>query len=189
MYENQQRYMAVALANKLNVASTGTASVQIKFGTVYNMADPNTPVKKILWGSLYLTDDTFEKSLDTLSKVFGFNSTDISEINNNTELFSGVEVILVTDMDEYNGQVREKVKFINSPNGGVGKKLDDIASSELSIKLENKLKAYYMRNKIEAGTQTRKPPTPQRGNQFQSSFNGYSGNDDAPPPNDDDLPF
>ena len=174
-YENQKKYMAVAVANKLDIASTGTASVQIRFQTKYDLSNPHVEDVKTLWGSLYLSENTFERSMGVLSEVFGFTSDDISEINNDNHLFEGIEAVLVTDFEEYNGEMREKVKFINSTSGGVGKKIEDTEAIRLSNELRNKIKAFHMKN----GTKTAPQPARQTAPAY-SPAPAQEGEDDLP---------
>jgi len=187
MYENQQRYMAIAIANKLHIAETGTPSVQIKFGLMYNMSNPNVSYNRIIWASLYLSDNCFEKTMDTLTNIFGFSSENIQDINDNPSLFEGINAILVTDFETYNGKKYEKVKFINHPNGGAGKPLDDIAAGQLNNDLRNKLKAYYMKNK----TGNKSAPQPQRSTlpPVRNAGMPEQGQAQTNDPNDEDLPF
>lgn len=184
MYENQERYMAIAVANKLHVADTGTPSVQIKFQTLYNMKDQSQPITKTLWGSLYLSDSCFERSMETLSEVFGFKSDDIQEINNNTTLFAGIEAVIVTDQEEYNGECREKIKFINHPAGGAGKKLEDSEAARLSAELRNKIKAFHMKSQGK-GSQPSKREIPPARRQAQAPVQQQA----QPQFQEDDLPF
>lgn len=188
--------MAIALANKLNVnENTGAVSVQIKFGLTECLTNPNVSVQgKTMWGYLYLTDYTYERTLETLSNVFGFNSEDIREINDNPYLFEGINVILVTDIEEYEGKTYEKVKFINHPNGGAGKPLDDIEASKVNDMLKGKIRAFHQRNKQNGQSgqpvKTSIPPVRNSNRQnSQSSGNNYNSNNNSPPYNDDDLPF
>ena len=189
-YENQKKYMAVAVCNKLNVANTGTPSVQIKFQTQYDIVNPNQPVEKVLWGSLYLSDATFDRSMEVLSDVFGFTSENIQEINDNTSLFEGVQAIVVTDFEEYQGEMKEKIKFINHPAGGAGKKMEDSEAAQLSMALRNKIKAFHMKNKSNGGSS---PALQQRPVQQQRPAPQYKPvgtvQQNNTPEDDSDLPF
>lgn len=186
MYESQRRFMAVCVGNRLKIAETGTPSVNLKFLTLYDMANPTEQVNVTLFADLFLTENSFERSVETLEKVFGFTGDDLQEINNNTELFANIEAVLVVDEEEYNGKIYTKVKFINHPSGGFGKKLEDSEAQRLGAQLRNKLKAYHMKNK----TGVAAPAPVKRDKPLPASNTNSRSNFEEPPPfNDNDLPF
>lgn len=208
-YENQERFMAVAIGNRLALFDTGTPAVQIKFGIVHSMSNPDITQtvlgERTLWWTGFLSENTYERTLEILAEVFGYDGsvTDISEINNNTELFANIQAIIVTEPEEYNGHSRSKIKFVNHPDRGGVKPLDEIEATRISKELSNKLKAFSMKNKGQTGQPSRSSVPPARNvqqNSRQSSGNGYRQNNPpsgngvnstgTPPPyNDDDLPF
>ena len=118
MHEPRERFkfMAVCQENCLAESSTQkTPSIQMSFQTTSQIVPGQEPIPtdRHFRADLWLTDATFARSIETLQKVFGWNGTDLQELADNRTLFTGKRVILVCEEEEYEGERRMKVCFIN----------------------------------------------------------------------------
>lgn len=92
--------------------------------------------KEILWYG-YLTDAAFDRTIQTLAEVFGFDG-DLDGLQNGTVSFAGQECRIVTDFEEYKGESRLKVKWLNSAGGG---QLDEATAKPILDRLRSRAKA------------------------------------------------
>jgi hypothetical protein len=160
------KYRAVVTSHALAKSSnTGTPSIKVTFLTKYNVENPSIPIQKTMYGDLWLTDATIERTMHTLTKTFAWKGNRLKQLNDNPSLLAGAECVLVVENENYNGNDIPKVKFVND----LQKRLEDDEAEEIDNMLEAKLAAY--KNK---SPKVGNNPAPQ----------------DAPPPiTDDDMPF
>jgi hypothetical protein len=172
--ETDVKYRAVVQSHALAKSSNnGTPSVKVVFLTKFDVSNPAVPVSKIFIADLWLTPNCFEKTMHTLTKTFGWQGTNIQEINNNNVLLAGAQCVLVTADEEYEGKVRTKVKFVND----IQKKMDEDEAAELADSLAAQVAAYKAKSpKVNSN------PNPEAATEAPPS-------DDAPPIGDSDLPF
>ena len=150
--------------------NTHTPSIKFALKATYDL-DAQQPVD---YADLWLSDKAIENTCKTLRDI-GFNSDNMQDLND-SGVMVGVEVEITTEDDEYNGQVREKVKFMNAAGSyarrGV-KPMDSTQAKKLAAKYNSALK----------NAQKRAPqhqPSPDQ-------FGATQGN--GAPEGDDDLPF
>ena len=153
--------------------NTHTPSIKFSLKATYDL-DAQQPVDKTFYADLWLSDKAIENTCRTLREI-GFNSDNMQDLND-SGVMVGVEVEITTEDDEYNGQVREKVKFMNAAGSyarrGV-KPMDSNQAKKLAAKYNSALK----------NAQKRAPqhqPSPDQ-------YGATQGND--APSGDDDLPF
>lgn len=91
----------------------GTPSLQLQCRTKYNIEDPNTPAEFTVFAQLWLTYAAMKNTLKTLQRCFNWQPGDTSELDQ--QLFRGTEVDLVLEEEEYEGETKTKVKFVNKP--------------------------------------------------------------------------
>jgi len=72
---------------------------------------------KKMYHNLWLTDGAWEYTNNTLTEVFGWDAIDIEKFSAN-----GRECQVVVEPSEYDGKVRDKIKFINKSGGMSGVK-------------------------------------------------------------------
>jgi len=109
------KFLAVCTENCLAESSNNhTPSVQFMFDLTAELVpgEAPRPVSNSMRADLWLTDAAFERTMKTLAQVFAWNGANIEELNDRS-LFSGKKVILVCEEEEYNGEKRMKVVFIN----------------------------------------------------------------------------
>lgn len=141
-----RRYKAVCLGNSLKESKEkGTPSVCLSFQTEFEYGDPETPLKKRFFADLWLTEKTFDRTMDTLTNVLGWSGNDLFELNVDTLKLAGVECDITTGEETYNNQVREKVKFINPIKSVIS--LDEMAAANLTQKMQAKIELYRQKNR------------------------------------------
>lgn len=105
---------ATVIGNSLSKAKKkGTPSVVLKFQTHYDVLHPEQPYETILVTNLWLTYKTVDRTLKTLKDIFGWEGDRITELNE--PVFRGKEVNLVCEWEEWEGEQRLNVIFINKP--------------------------------------------------------------------------
>ena len=152
--------------------NTHTPSIKFALKATYDL-DAQQPVDKTFYADLWLSDKAIENTCKTLRDI-GFNSDNMQDLND-SGVMVGVEVEITTEDDEYNGQVREKVKFMNA-SGSFAKRgvkpMDSNQAKALAAKYNMALK-----NAQKKGAPAQAKPK-----------NGtVDANDYASP--DEDLPF
>lgn len=128
-----------------------------------------------MYTDLWLSAACFERSMHTLTKVFGWKGEIFEELNDFPTLLAGAECVLVVEDEEYNGKITSKVKFVNA----VQKQLDKDRAKSLSEKLAGQLRAY----------KTKSPGVKQTPMPGEDTGESLPNNEDVPPLTDDDLPF
>ena len=72
--------------------------------------------KKAVWFG-YLTDASVEFTIRALAKAFGFNG-DLEALQKGTTNFSGIECQVVAEFEEWEGEKRLRIKYINPISSG-----------------------------------------------------------------------
>ena len=130
------------------IGEKNTPAVNFTFETIENVQTKEPEVKTV-YCPLWLTDNkkAWEITMDTLTKVIGWNGDDLSDLNGTGD-FVGKEVWLVLDEEEYNGKIQTKVKFINRVGGQTQKPFDPEKAKSLSEKLKGKVLAYRQNSPV-----------------------------------------
>lgn len=118
--ESEGRFDAKVTAADLGETDNGKPFVNFTFETS----------EGIIWGNLYLSEAAIDRSLKTLAEVFAFNG-DFADMDQ----FVGKDCSIVTEAEEYNGETRIKVKWINAKGGP---KLDPASRASLAERLNAK---------------------------------------------------
>lgn len=104
------KYRARAVEWGIGEAGTGTMQV----GVVFELLDFE-PVEYITWYG-FLSDRALEYTLKDL-RTLGWQGADITELDNNGGGLDQREVQITVVHEEYNGQIKAKVRWINSAGG------------------------------------------------------------------------
>jgi hypothetical protein len=118
MNSQKERFRFIATCQENCLAESSdkrTPSIQLSFiasSMILPGQDP-VPVDRNFKADLWLTDATLDRSLETVGKVFGWYGDDLEELNHNRTLFAGKKAMLVCEEEEYNGEKRMKVCFVN----------------------------------------------------------------------------
>lgn len=75
-------------------------------------------VGRTITHSAWLTAKAFDKTIETLLKVFPNWSGDLSRLAANDGDFDGLNCEIVAEPEEYEGKTRIKVKWLNAVGGG-----------------------------------------------------------------------
>lgn len=105
------RYKARALDMQLGL----TAANKEQVGVEFEITDPDHAGIRLTWYG-YFTDKTAERTLQSL-RFCGWKSDDLTDSTG----ISDNEVELVIEAEEYNGQKRPKIQWVNKL-GGIGMK-------------------------------------------------------------------
>jgi hypothetical protein len=140
-----RRYKAICTGNALAESKEKkTPSVRLSLQTQFDYNDPEVPCVKTFQTDLWLSDSAFERTLDTLTNVFGWDGENVYELNVDTSMFASIECDITTVEEEYNGRVYEKVKFVNKVNAV--RPMDEMAAIDLNQKMSAKLALYRQKN-------------------------------------------
>jgi hypothetical protein len=141
--------------------------------------------RRITWRG-WLTAGAFDYTIKALSKAFGWDG-DMEAIRDNPEFFSLSDCQIVTESETYNGELRVKVKWLNSAHGG-GKKIDAGKLDSILSTLGRKAKAVAKAALSEEGAPVSPMPKVRQQPHHEAKGNGYQ-----PQPvnleDEDDLPF
>lgn len=125
--------------------------------------------KEIVWRG-YLSEKAKPRTVESLIKAFDWNG-DWDDLDS----FSGIEVIIVTDEEEYNGETRIKAKWLNS--------LNNKAKAEVADRLLARMKA----------EDSGQPAPAPKANSKQADAKAKAMSSQAKPQSeeleDDDIPF
>ena len=113
--------------------------------------------KEIVWRG-YVTPNAFENTIKTLTKAFGWDGDIEALTAEKSDPFSGKEVQVVCEEEEYEGQTRIKVRWLNAVGGGAVK-LDKEKLANLA-KLAKKAKAIAAQVKAESDDEEVWAPAP-----------------------------
>mgnify|MGYP001565882416 CR=1 FL=1 len=97
----------------ISVGENKTPSLNFQFKVVKNL-DTGEPVDETIYSAQWLTDKCYQRTFEMLTKVFGWEGTDVFTDFN----ADGKECQLVIEAEEYNGTMYPKVKWINAIGGG-----------------------------------------------------------------------
>jgi hypothetical protein len=145
-------YRAITINNTIAESEKKkTPSVKLQFYTQFEHSLPSVSIMKKFSMDLWLSDKCFDRTMEVLNNVFGWQGDDVSELNYRNDLLAGTEVDLVTGIEEYKtpeGEVKrfEKVKFVNNPNNAYAKQLEEEVLSPIASALRGKVIAYRQKN-------------------------------------------
>lgn len=109
-------YRAVVLSNTLQHSKDkGTPSVKVKCQTRYDVTNPGIAIDYKIYGDLWLTFKTVERTLKTLEEVFGWKGKLIEDFNE--PILAGKECEIVVEEDFYNEKPTFNIKFFNRVGG------------------------------------------------------------------------
>lgn len=139
----------------------------------------------------HFTDKTAERTIESL-QIAGWQGDDLSDLAGQPgSQMLPAEVSLTVEGEEYDGQWRPKVQWVNRPGGGKFKFKNEISGADLkafSAQMRNTVKAVRA-----AGGAPRKPSGSGGGSSRNSGYSGRANSprdrNDIPPPSDNDIPF
>lgn len=171
-------YKATIIGNGLAESKEKkTPSIHLQLKAEFNL-ETKESVDKTLYADLWLSDKAKDNTVKTLRDI-GFEGTSIAELN--TPCLVGYEVEITTYDEEYKGQMREKVNFVNAVGSyekrGV-KPLDDSITRSLSARYDSLFRNTKATNKPSIN---KSATAPQVAPTAPTSF----GNDNP----DEDLPW
>lgn len=127
-------------------------------------------VEKQFIADMWIGDRTVERTMKTLREI-GWEGMSFAELNNPYTL-EGTEIEISTAMEEYNGQMFEKVKFVNKKGSFENRGLKP-CSEEVARNI-----AHRYDSVLRGGKVTKSRPNPPPGPKYGVEGEG-----------DDDLPF
>lgn len=172
-------YHAKVVSNVLSLSrNTGTPSVEIQVRTTHDVQTGEV-YETTMTGNLWLTDNATERSMETLSHVFGWSGRSLQDLN--APCLCGIECEIVVEDELYNGRTVRKIKYFNRPGEGGGRNLtplDESAARSVASRFDAALRAFQAKG----GAPTRHPPR----QPTQSQYGGHESQHPTPP---DDLPY
>jgi len=184
----------LAVLRAAQFSETRKGDEQIVLG--FEIVDPSRPDEQGMHISYFggFGENSIDFTVDAL-RACGWKGDDVSEVPALAE--SGqlaTEVRLKIEHETYEGKLRARVKFVNRVGGGAKIKLeralDDDRVRRFAASMKSRIRAAGRDNssgqqqRTSGGGQSR----PSGGGRPAPS--GRGGNNwDAPPPNDDDIPF
>ncbi|MBE2178892.1 MAG: hypothetical protein IAE97_00265 [Chthoniobacterales bacterium] len=105
--------------------------------------------KEIVWQG-WLTDAAFDRTVETLCKVFGWDG-DMFALTDGQYTFDGLECEIVAESETYQGKPRIKVAWLNQLGGGGGKAMEGDKLKGLLDRLGRKSMAIAKRVRTEPG--------------------------------------
>lgn len=84
----------------------------------------------------WLSDKAFEATIKNLVEVFGWNG-DLDSLHKG-QGFTGMQCRIVTEMEEYEGKMQYRVKWLNHVDGGGGAAIDPAKASAIIGALQRK---------------------------------------------------
>lgn len=125
--------------------------------------------KEIVWRG-YLSEKAKPRTVESLIRAFDWDG-DWDDLDS----FAGIEVIIVTEEEEYNGETRIKAKWLNS--------LTNKAKQEVADRLLARMKAE------DAGHSTSAPKTPSKAESAKAKAMSSKATPKDEELEDDDIPF
>ena len=104
-----------------------TPSVRLQLKTI-NSLDTNEPCERQFITDLWLSDNAVERTVKTLREL-GFQGDSMFELNF-PDTMAGLMCEISTEMQEYNGQTSEKVRFVNKPGSYANRGLKAIGDDD-----------------------------------------------------------
>ena len=136
------------------------------------------PGEQITWFGFF-TEKTEERTLDSL-RYMGWTGNDISDLSEISHPDTAKDVQIVVEAEEYNGEWRPKVQWVNKIGSGAALKnqMDASQMRAFAARLKGKAAAHAQRMGVAAGAKPapRQAPRP-------------APVDEPPPHDDDDVPF
>lgn len=164
---NKRYVQAKAKSWTLGVSSTGKEQVAVSF-----VVDADTETERFLAWYGYFTDATAERTIEAL-RFMGFEGDDLTRL----EGLDKNTVELVLEDEVYEGQIREKVQWVNRGGGALVKTpLVGDKASAFAASMKEKFKTYDASNGKRAAKPAAARPAPP---------SGPLGGD----PPTDDIPF
>lgn len=126
------RHRVQVVSHVLRRSSGGTPSVAVLFESTQEVG------MRITWDG-YLTDAALERTLASL-RILGWDSDAHDgriETLHGTDLLKGNEAEIVVELEDYQGQSRPKVKWVNEVGGGGlgdGMATDDVMEFSASLR-------------------------------------------------------
>jgi hypothetical protein len=164
-------YRARAVEGALGRTSKGTEQVALQFTVV----DGEQKGHSITWYG-YFSEKTLERTLESL-EYCGWEGDDLSDLTGIDR--NEVSIVVEHEQDEQ-GQVRARIRWINSGGG--------IAMKERMDEGDAKAFAQRMRGAV-LGRRAGKPTHAAGGAQQRQTRQSQQRPQQAPPPTDDDIPF
>ena len=116
MIQEPGKYSARAIKWSWSEAKTGTMQLAIEFAVKVPMGDGSEGADTITH-YLPVTEKTIERATKTF-RLMGYVGDSLEELDNSGGNLDANEVELDVQWDEYNGESRLKVKWINEPGAG-----------------------------------------------------------------------
>jgi hypothetical protein len=126
------RHHVTVVSHILRKSSGGTPSVAVLFESTAQIGD------RITWDG-YLTDAALERTIASL-RILGWDPAEHDgkvESLHGTDILKGAEAEIVVELEEYNGQQRPKVKWVNAVGGGglgEGMAAEDVMAFSASLR-------------------------------------------------------
>jgi len=176
----------------------GTPSIRVAFRTESDIETgvlvaeiENAPAA--LYGDLWMSEKTIERTIETLRDVLGWQGTNFEELNSGNPL-RGAQAWVVWDYEEYEGKFHPRVQWINAVGGGGGlKKAEPDVAARVAAQFNSLLRKSSVPTPFPAANAQQpkaQPPRLHRSGSPGSSDPVVTGLA-AQPRNDkaDDLPF
>jgi hypothetical protein len=130
--------------------------------------DDDNAVDKTFYADLWLTDNSAQNTIKTLRDI-GWQGMDFATLNGGNDL-EGVEVEISTEVETYDGNDYEKVRFVNKPGhfANRGVKAMDANQARAVVAKYNAL----LRNSSKPAATAQKPA--------QKAAPKFEGDDDLP---------
>ena len=109
--DQKETYSAVVTANALQTTRNGTDSVAIQFQATNNLSVGEECDKKFI-ANLWITPNAIENTIKTLREAFDYKQNTFLPLNDPATLL-GKECEITVQYEEYNGELRPKVQWIN----------------------------------------------------------------------------
>lgn len=173
------KYHAIATKAELGTTSTGKEQIAVTFDFV----DAAHAGRQMTWFG-YFTEKTEARTFETL-RTCGFKGTDLTDLSSLSGETPTVE--LVVEAEEYNGEWRPKVKWVNNIGGSALKSplVGDQAKS-FAARMSAKMKAFDATAGKGAAAAV-KPPATKAAPARQAAR--PPAREEPPHPGDDDIPF
>lgn len=117
-----EKYEAVVIDASLSVAATGSPSIFLSLKTVDG----------VIGNDLWCTPSALDRTREVMEKCFGITNDDLSAMyrSDDWSRLKGRDVSITTIEEEYQGDMKTKVQWMN-PAGGGRKKVDPAAKAKL----------------------------------------------------------
>lgn len=156
-------YAARAISAALGETKGGKPQIAVEF-ELTDVPDGTRP-HRTWYGNF--TDATQDRTIESL-RVCGWTGDDLTDVQ------VSADVSLVIETEEYEGKARQKIQWVNRPEGlALAKRMEPNAAKAFAESMKGQIMAFDQR----VGK-----PAPKRQN------NQSRGRDDIPPPTDRDGP-